>query len=190
MASVIKVVVARASSRMFGGLSLSRNDDWIKVIEDFASDGFFGAQKIKAIPRPLRPLLAPFLPEVRRMKSHYKVAHRIIVPILEEREVESNKPSDFLQWMTDNAQGAENKPELIATLQLKLSHAALHTTAAAIIQVLYDLCLMPEYVEPLRNEIAEVQAKYPGLNKQALLELSKLDSFMRESMRHNPLLLS
>lgn len=189
MAPILLMIVARASSRMFGGLSLSRNHEWIKTTLDFASNGFIGAQKIKALPRFLRPLVAPFLPEVRRMPGYYKLARQIIVPILQAREAESAKCSDFLQWMIDEAQGTERDPNVIADLQLKLSFAALHTTAATPLQLLYDLCSMPEYIVPLREEMERVQAKHKEWNKQALLELDKLDSFMKESLRHNPLLL-
>ena len=185
----MSLIVARASSRMFGGLYLSRNEGWIRTTLDFASDGFVGAMKIKAMPNFTRPLLAPWIPEVRRMRSHYNAAREAIVPILQAREVDPNKPSDFLQWMTDDAQGSERDPANIAKLQLKLSFAALHSTSATAVQLLYDICSMPEYITPLCEEIKQVQAKHESWTKQALLELDMMDSFMRESLRHNPLLL-
>ena len=183
------MIVARASSRLFGGLDLSRNEDWMRTTLEFASDGFIGAMKIKAMPKFIQPLLAPWLPEVRRMRSHYNAARKAIVPILQTREADPNKRSDFLQWMTDDAQGSERDPVNMAHLQLKLSFAALHSTAASAVQLLYDICSMPEYITPLREEVERVQAKHKVWTKQALLELDMMDSFMRESLRHNPLLL-
>lgn len=49
---------------------------------------------------------------------------------------------------------------------------------------------MPEYIQPLRQETEEVLAECGTWNKQALLTLAKMDSFMKESQRFNPLLLS
>lgn len=56
----------------------------------------------------------------------------------------------------------------------------------AAVHVLYDLCAMPEYIEPLR---AEAQAAFPadgGVWKmETLKELRRLDSFVKESQRLN-----
>jgi hypothetical protein len=59
------------------------------------------------------------------------------------------------------------------------------STIIAIAQVLFDLCAHPEYVEPLRQEALEVLRK-GGYTKQALADMKKMDSFMRESQRLSP----
>ena len=190
MADTMLVVIARASSRMFGGLALSRNQAWINAIIDFASDGFIGAQKIKQYSEYVKPLVAPFIFELRRIHRHYDTARQIIVPLLEARKRKEEPASDFLQWMMDDAKGDECDLNFIADIQLKMSFAALHTSAATPMQLIYDLCSMPEYIAPLRAEMEEVLSTHAELNKQALLKLHKLDSFMKESLRFNPLLLS
>ncbi|MCJ1263410.1 hypothetical protein MMC22_003280 [Lobaria immixta] len=190
MSDQILQIVARASSRMFGGLALSRHTDWLNATINFATDGFIGAQKIKSYPRLLRPLAAPFIPELKRIHRHYEAAEQAVVPLLHTREQQEKKPSDFLQWMTDDAKDEEKNDNFIASIQLKITFAALHTSAAAPTQLLYDLCCMPEYIAPLREEIEAVLAEYGSLNKAALMKLHKLDSVMKESQRFNPLLLS
>jgi cytochrome P450 len=161
---------------------------------NFAMDGFIGAQKIKAYPHILRPFVAPFIKELKRMPHHYHVASKTVVPILEAREKmkPESRPCDFIQWMADDAKGAEeNDKTFLASIQLKIMFAALHTSAAAPAQLVYDLCHMPEYIEPLRQEIEDVLRDYEGVpSKPALMKMYKLDSFMKESQRHNPLLLS
>ena len=92
--------------------------------------------------------------------------------------------------MLESARGEENEDEFIASIQLKLRFAAIPTSAAAPTQILYDLCARPEYIAPLLCEVEEVVAEYGVMNKQALLTLVKMDSFMKESQRFNPLLLS
>lgn len=93
--------------------------------------------------------------------------------------------------MVENAQGEEADNDFIASIQLKLSFAAIHTSAAAPTQMLYDLCARPEYIQPLRDEIDEVMARNDErMTKQSLRKLIKMDSFMKESQRFNPLLLN
>lgn len=183
-------IVARVSSRMFGGVDLSQNQEWINSTIKFAEDGFIGAQKIKGTPLLLRPLIRYFIPELRSIERHHSTARRVIVPLLEEREDLTEKPSDFLQWMYQSAVGSEKDKAFIASIQLKLSFAAIHTSAAAPTQLLYDLCAMPRYIEPMREEVQTALAEHGSWTKQSLSHLKMLDSFMKESQRFNPLLLS
>lgn len=176
---------------MFGGTELSRHKDWVDATINFAVDGFIGAQAIKKYPHFIRPLVARWMPELTKINEHQATARRVIVPILKEREGLGSKPADFLQWMVDNAKGEETEKDFIASIQLKLSFAAIHTSAAAPTQLLYDLCARPQYIAPLREEIEQVSAEHGGvITKQALRKLVKMDSFMKESQRFNPLLLS
>ena len=191
-------IVARASSRMFGGKELARNAEWLKATQDFAMDGFIGAQKIKQYPRIIRPFVAPFIAELRRIPKHHETVRKAVSSILSARGYEptkpiglrtTSKPSDFLQWMIDDAQPGEEKPEFLAEILLKISFAALHTSAASPMQLVYDLCEHPEYIAPLREEVENIMKEYPVLNQLALGKMPKLDSFMKESLRFNPLLL-
>ncbi|KAI8953283.1 putative cytochrome P450 [Xylaria longipes] len=193
-------IVARVSSRMFGGTDLSHNDDWVRSTIDFATDGFLGAQAIKQYPHAVRPLAAKFIPAIVNIKKHLETADRVIVPVLKARraaeaagwpETGGEAPSDFLQWMLGAAAGKEQDNSYIALIQLKLSFAAIHTSAAAPTQLLYDICAMPEWGDILREEIDQVKKAAGGgiTDKQTLAKLDKLDSFMKESQRFNPLLL-
>ena len=184
-------IVARVSSRMFGGIELSRCKEWVDATINFAVDGFIGAQKIKRYPTLIRSLVARWIPELSKIGRHQATAKKVIVPILERRDEALSKPQDFLQWMVDSARNEEGEKEFIALIQLKLSFAAIHTSAAAPTQMLYDLCARPEYIAPLREEIEQVLSVDGGLcTKHALRKLVKMDSFMKESQRFNPLLLS
>ncbi|PVI03624.1 putative cytochrome P450 [Periconia macrospinosa] len=190
-------IIARASSRMFGGKPLAADTEWLHAILDFAADGFVGAQKIKQYPELLRPVVAPFIPELRRISKHHAAVNRSVKRILDSRKYEPGKiskadgdnPSDFLQWMMEDAKGEEQHPDFLATILLKISFAAIHTTAATLMQLVFDLCERPEYIAPLRAEMEAVLSEHPELNKVAFTKMRKLDSFMKESIRFNPLLL-
>ena len=184
-------IIARVSSRAFGGLDLSRNKTWIDAAIGSTDDAVVGAQKLKVWPSLLKPLVARFIPEVQRCQQHYKNARRVIIPLLEQRELlpKSKKPNDFLEWMTNDAKGPEKRKMFLADMQLNISFTALFTSTAAILQLLYDLCAMPEYIGPLREEIRSVQSEHGRLDRIAIGQMYKLDSFMKESQRFNPLVL-
>ena len=93
--------------------------------------------------------------------------------------------------MLDRAREKKTEKEFIASIQLKLSFTAIHTSAAAPTQILYDLYARPKYIAPLRQEVEEVLAAHGGaVTKQTLRKLVKMDTFMKESQRFNSLLLS
>lgn len=51
---------------------------------------------------------------------------------------------------------------------------------------IYDLCVHPEYLAPIREEIAQVLAEDQGVKKETLPKLRKMDSLLRESQRFGP----
>lgn len=92
---------------MFGGTALSHSTDWVDSTINFATDGFIGAQAIKQYPRVVRPLVARFIPALRKIRRHLDTADRVVVPVLRARhkakaagwpETGGTPPSDFLQW--------------------------------------------------------------------------------------------
>ncbi|KAJ6195890.1 cytochrome P450 [Bipolaris maydis] len=185
----ITQIVARVSSRMFGGTTLSRNKQWIQSSIDFATDGFIGAQALKKYPEFLKPLVAHFVPAIQNIKSHYAAAEKAAIPLLKERAANGTAAPDLLYWMAEDAKGEEKDLAFLAGILLKVSFAAIHTSAAAPTQLLYDLCDMPEYIEPLRREIDQNVDGNGLLDRQGFQALTKLDSIMKESQRFNPLLL-
>ncbi|KAF4910820.1 Ent-kaurene oxidase [Colletotrichum fructicola] len=185
----ITQIVARVSSRMFGGTTLSRNKEWIQSSIDFATDGFIGAQALKKYPEFLKPVVARFIPAIQNIKNHYAAAERAAIPLLNERAANGTVAPDLLYWMAEDAKGDEKDLAFLAGILLKVSFAAIHTSAAAPTQLLYDLCDMPEYIEPLRREIEENLDETGFLGRQGFQGLTKLDSIMKESQRFNPLLL-
>ncbi|KAE8423444.1 cytochrome P450 [Aspergillus pseudocaelatus] len=188
---LMAVVVARVSSRMFGGPKLSRNRDWIEASLRFAHDGFNAAQKLKMWPHTFRFIGQHFIPEVRSIKNTYKIAERAIIPLLDEREVEKNKKThDLLTWMYDQAQGAEKDKKFIAGTLLKVSFAAYHTSAAAPTQLLFDIAAMPELIAPLLDEYkSALRDNNHNISIKGFAQMVKMDSIMKESQRFNPLLL-
>ncbi|KAH7028649.1 cytochrome P450 monooxygenase [Macrophomina phaseolina] len=191
----LKRIAAILTGRVFVGAPLNRNEKWIKTSIDFTHDVYVGGSKLRKWHYLLRPVVARFLvPEIRKVWKQQDIARRLLVPIMEERSEAQkqpgyNKPDDLIQWLMDNATKEKNPTNFarLAELQLLASFAAIHTTALTCTHVLFDLAARPEYIEPLRKELDEVEARFGTLHeKRALSQLSKLDSFMKESQRLNP----
>lgn len=173
---------------MFTGTTLSRHEEWTKTMIDYTTDSFMASQRLKVFPESLRPIAKHFIPVVSKIFKHFALANALIVPIMEDREQTQRRSEDLLQWLMDNAEGRSKS--VLSAINLHVAFAAIHTSAIAVTHIIYDLCAMPEYVEPLRQEIEEALAAEGGPTKKAFLKMPKLDSFMRESQRLNPLLLS
>lgn len=176
---------------MFGGTHLSRHEPWTDTMIDFTGDSFLAAQRLKDFPAYSRQLVKFFIPEVKKIFKHFALADSLISPVLSARsdpQEKGTKNADLIQWMLDNREHRTNKT--LSHINLHVAFAAIHTSAVAITHILYDLCAMPQYVEPLREEITKALEEEGALTKKAFLKMSKLDSFMRESQRFNPLLLS
>lgn len=188
-------IVAQVSGRVFVGLDLCREEDWITTTIQYTLDVFAGAKAIRAWRAWLRPFVYPFIPELRRLNRLRKNAQRTMIPLLKARkEAQSKKdyqPSDnFLQWLDNKAERfhADAKSlEYQTNVQLSLSLGAIHTTTGTCTHALYDLAAHPEYIQPLREELRMVLSESGGVFVNTTLgKLKKLDSFMKESFRFNP----
>ena len=181
---------------MIGGLTLSRNDEWLRTSLDFTTDSFAAAQRLKTYPKPLRPLVQWVVPEMAAVRRHVRVARKFIKPLLAARERavadlgEKGKPIDLLQMLADGAEGRDREHNFLAYTALAVSFAAIHTSASVPAHLVYDLCARPEYIAQLREEVEEVLAESGAFTKAALAKLVKMDSFMKESQRFNPLVFS
>lgn len=188
-------VVAQASARIFVGYPMCRNEEWLECSTRIALDIMVGGEKLKQWHPWLRPIAQKFIPEMRRIRGDHRQALELLLPELERRSKETDATklsprNDMIEWMQRRAKKLGDTSfdsKELANLQMLTATAAIHTTRLAIIHALYDLAARPEYIEPLRREIFEVTKDSNGvLRKQHLTQMRKLDSFMKESQRHNP----
>jgi len=188
-------IVSQASARIFVGPSLNRDSKWLDCTEKFATDAMIGGEKLKLWRPFLRPVAQYLIPELRSVRADHAEAYRLLRPVLEARAQAAKKdgyekPNDMLQWIQDRVAANQDMSvdfKEIAKIQVLTATAAIHTTRLAILHAMFDLAARPEYVEPLREELKDVLAKTDGtMTKQSLTQLRKLDSFMKESQRHNP----
>ena len=63
---------------------------------------------------------------------------------------------DVITWMMELASENESPAENLAQRYIYTIISSMHTVTAAVVDTVYDLCARPEYIEPLREEIAQV----------------------------------
>ena len=155
---------------------------------------FTTAILLRMIPSTLHPVAVWFLPSSYGLHRNLRAAKFLVGSLVEERRsletsnsTRYQKPADLLQWMMDAAIGEEAKPDMLAHRQLLLTVASVHTTTVTITQAVYDLCANPELFPSLREEIEQQLGGENNFNKAALGNMRKLDSFMKESQRMNPI---
>ena len=89
---------------------------------------------------------------------------------------------DALEWPE---QASKGRPYDMATPQVMLSLAAIHTMSDMLTQVLYDLCTRHDLIQALRQEVISV-LKEDGWRKSSLSNLRLMDSVLKESQRMKP----
>lgn len=188
-------VVAAVSTRIFAGEELTTNEEWLQTTIRYTTDLITAAEVLKRIPRVIRPFIYRIVPHFRTLQATTAAATRIVKPIVQARREEIDRPdhklsNDMLSWMmVERVKKSyhDKDYQYLAQFQLQLAFAAIHTTSMAVTNMLFDLVANPELITILRQEISEELAKNNGSWKgQLLRKLQKVDSFMKESQRHNP----
>jgi ent-kaurene oxidase len=118
----------------------------------FTGDSFLAAQRLKDFPAFQRPVVKLFIPEVTMTFAQFQLADSLIPAVQLEWSADPNKKRvDLIRWMLDNKEYQTLKT--LSHINLYVVFAAIHTSAVAVTHIVYDLCAMPEYVEPLREKI-------------------------------------
>ncbi|KAL9095449.1 MAG: hypothetical protein Q9165_002320 [Trypethelium subeluteriae] len=183
-------MVALLTGRVFIGPQLSRNEEWIGASIQTTVDTFSGSFKLWNYHWSIRPIMARLLPEIQNIHQQNKRVAELLEPVLSERlrqmgQPDFKPPADMLQFFLDNLDGKDAAYQ--AALQSAINVAAIHTTSMNITHVIYDLAAYSEHIEPLRAELEEVLSMNGGVwDKNSIIKLRKMDSFIRESQRMSP----
>ncbi|KAF2159812.1 hypothetical protein M409DRAFT_29810 [Zasmidium cellare ATCC 36951] len=187
----VQDIIARLSSRVFLGLDLCRNQDWLNVTKNYTYSSFEAISELRSHHALARPIMQWFSKNCTQARLYYKKAQILIQPVVDLRRAQvkaegegSSKISDAIGWMVECARGRSID---YAAAQLSFSLAAIHLSSETMTMCLLQLCDMPELVEPLREECRKV-LRENGWTKQGLQEMKLLDSFMKECQRTRDLL--
>ncbi|KAJ7936828.1 cytochrome P450 [Mycena leptocephala] len=180
-------VVTRTSNRIFVGLPVCREPEYLQLNIDYSILVFTRGQIIGLIPNFLKPIFAPLFSTRKRSLQQ---ALKFLGPLIDERLEKENqygrdwpgRPNDFISRLLDLAEGDERTTSALALRILVTNVSATHTTATTLTDALYDLTAYPDHIMPMREEAERVIAA-EGWTKAALGKMHKIDSFLRESMR-------
>ncbi|KAJ6518484.1 cytochrome P450 [Mycena vulgaris] len=186
----IMQVVARTSNRLFCGLPLCRNQEYLNFGITFTIAVFLRGQIIRMFPNFLRPIVGRL---ISPRKQGLRQVLRFLGPVIRERLAKEDelgpdwpdKPNDLISWLIQDA-APEKKRDVsgIALRVLLTNSAAIHTSTMALVDALFDLTTYPSHIQPMREEVERVIRK-EGWTKSALANMHKVDSFIRESQRLN-----
>ncbi|OLN93216.1 Fumitremorgin C monooxygenase 5 [Colletotrichum chlorophyti] len=189
-------LVARLSARVFlGEEEVTHNASWLRITKEYTVNSFMASHEIRSYPQFLRPIVHWFLPRARMVRAQLRVAESIIGPVIARRRAEKASTtaaspnqlerSDSIEWLEQLSQSRKLDYQA-AALQLNLAISAIHTTTDLLTHTMYQLMLNPEFIQPLRDEIASVVTSDGELKHSSLYNLELMDSVIKEAQRLKP----
>ncbi|KAI1327759.1 cytochrome P450 monooxygenase-like protein [Xylariaceae sp. FL0255] len=192
MYMTIANMVAKVTGRVFVGEGVCRSPEYLDNAIHYAVDLHTAQVEIKHMSPLLRPFLASRLTSVRRLRDWEASAARFFKPLVQARlDAEKSGDPDWRAADDIEGRGIVSAAEM-AKIQLGIIFASIHMTSESMTHmhanpVMHELAVRPEYIAPLREEIRSVLAEHDGkMSAQAMYQLLKLDSFMKESLRLSP----
>ncbi|KAI1795278.1 cytochrome P450 [Ganoderma leucocontextum] len=182
-------VVTQVCSHVFVGSLACRDSKFVEIAAKFPQDIIVRGYVLSIVPHILKPILAPWL---NIFPATINRALPYLKPTMEERRFKlsendhtwDDKPDDILQWLIENAEKKHYSDSDIVESFFMIHLAATYNTSNSLTHALYHLAARPELLAPLREEIDPIVVT-EGWTASSISKMEKLDSFLRESQRHN-----
>ncbi|GAB1318482.1 Cytochrome P450 monooxygenase AtmP [Madurella fahalii] len=189
--SMVVKGIAHSNALAFFGTDLARNETFMKAGIDFIEQTVLIAEILRVLPSvisdPIGKLLSKTLNSGQIMFGH-------LLPVAAERLEERARQrlghkvpehKDCIQWVMETSPKANPwSAERIVHELMALWFGSVHITSTTTCFAIHDLCLRPEYIEPLRKEIESTG--WEAFEKSGGKCFPLLDSFMKESARVTP----
>jgi cytochrome P450 monooxygenase-3 len=120
-------LMALMSGRVFVGLPLSRNEEWIKASLDYMQDVIALMHASQKWNHLVRPFVIPFLGEFRKVRRDLSTACRMVRPVVAEaisRETtaaEAGTRGSFISWMLKYQPGDRHLANKVGNSQMAVS---------------------------------------------------------------------
>jgi cytochrome P450 len=185
-------IASLMSGRAFVGLPLSRDKDWVEATVKYTGDVSRAWMVLTPLPKPIRLLVAPWLPQVQSLKRQRRINEEKLAPLLKAKEnsgsaEKKNVPGgDMIDWFISQY-GHKPSVKELSRDQLLATFASIYNLSNALTYVIFDLAAAePDWVEQMRAEVLEHVGVDGIITKMNLPKLRKLDSFVKESQRLCP----
>ncbi|KAI7779164.1 hypothetical protein LA080_001236 [Diaporthe eres] len=167
---IVKLVVL-SNAVSFFGKDLAKNEQFMKSALDYVEETLICAEIVKLLPTSLARIVGSIIEE-RCRERDLKAAGQAVP-----------HHADCIQWIMETSPRSRPwTPKRIIHELMAIWFGSVHALSTTITFAIHDLCLHPEYVQPLREELQAGYAEFERTSKG----LPLLDSFAKESARLTP----
>ncbi|KAF5326363.1 hypothetical protein D9611_001062 [Ephemerocybe angulata] len=164
-----------------------QDPEYLRIQEDWTIHLIVSSSILSKVPAFLKPAVAATMLQVR---SGIKDTERLLGPTIQRRLDDmkqygagwEGKPNDMITWLIKGALPEHRNVKDISMKIVFMNASSIHTTSISTTNALFDLAAHQEYITPLRAEIEEAISSH-GWTKDAMRQMRKLDSFIKESSR-------
>ena len=181
-------IIARVINRLLIGLPKCRDEAWLDLALRYTKSLFGVIVVMRCLPPFLHPIAGWLAPPTWKASNAVKEAQVMMKPLIQHHRERNASPAEMngLDWIVQNASIEERNDDDVAIDLITLNLASVRTLGTLITNTLHELCIRPQYFDPLRQEIEENLKLSADQIKPALVRMQKLDSFMLESLSLNP----
>lgn len=195
-------ILTPVMSYILVGPSLCRNPEWLEIAVETTFSIIDASLDIRKKYTANWRWLARWQDgTAQRLGTIRKKALELIKPLYDERRQAINKNDsrsdsgsemfhDTVYWILGQKR-ADTSLKAVVDQQLFLTLASIHNTAGMLQSLLFDWIAHPEYHAEITAEINETLAEFETSGSEWTLKrvarMRKLDSFMKESIRVNPI---
>ncbi|KAK4675358.1 hypothetical protein QC764_503660 [Podospora pseudoanserina] len=178
---IIIKAIAHSNALAFFGEDLAKNEKFMKAAMTFIEQTLLIAEILRLLPQFLSEPIGKFLSNKLNSSS---VIFDTLLPVAAERvdEYSRAKLGHKVPEHRPKKQPLDGRKDRLRAHCLMVG--SVHITSTTVCFAIHDLCLHPEYVEPLRKEIEATG--WETFEKSGGKCFPLLDSFMKESARITP----
>ena len=180
------------SGRAFVGLPLSRDKEWVEATVNYTGDVSRAWMVLQILPKPIRYVVAPWLPQVRSLKRQKRVNEEKLASLLKAKEqaggIQNDQApgGDMIDWFMSQYSHKPTVKELSRD-QILATFASIYNLSNALAYIVFDLAAADaDWVAQMREEISQHVGPDGVITKMNLPKLRKIDSFVKESQRLCP----
>ncbi|RLL97453.1 hypothetical protein CFD26_102009 [Aspergillus turcosus] len=177
--------------RLLGAVLLGReachDRETISLFVRYGSEVPTSGAFISRLPGFLKPLVAPLCtaPRLARRLSRI-IEHHLHQHQMRSKQSPQNIGEWLLRWVEDNPQESFTSKD-VADLLVSVIFGSVHSAGMVLTMCLKELVRRPEYIEPLRENVQASLKQHGGWTKDTIESMTKVDSFIKECQRLNPL---
>ncbi|KAI4958675.1 hypothetical protein J4E86_004280 [Alternaria arbusti] len=177
----------RITCRILLGEDLARDKVFIEESQLFNRSLFISAILVNGIALgPFRNLVA-WLTAIKH-RTHLSRCIKYLILQIEKVRAQSKDYNNAVKWMLELAEGdeVERNPDRMAKQLMHLMFAGSSAPGGLVVQMVYQILMSPEYLEPLRAEISRTLEETGGFTASFVSRTPLMESFVRETMRLYP----